>query len=268
MAYFKDKFGTKYTCDFDFKDCNTLILSGGALKCIYFLGVLFNLKKELPSFKYFAGTSCGTIIVTLISIGYTPYEIFQIFNKTTKNLKLSLSKTLETTINILESMFEKKGFTKDITFKQFEICTGKQLAFIASNISKLKEEILCSVTHPNTPIIIAIKLSCSLPIIFPTSKWNNDIYSDGIFFDNFPIKLSKLFKYSKKVIAISTLNSHYDKRILEYYKNPDIYKIILIPDLIKKYFFATPEDLFCMFVSGENYIKKNLSIKRKRRNSI
>lgn len=267
MSKFQDKFGTHYYCDFDFKDCNTLILSGGALKCIYFLGVLYEINQK--NFRYYAGTSCGTIIVSLLSIGYTPFEIFKTFVSKIKSTKISLSKSLEMVINTLEEMFEAKNIQKNITFKQFEIKTGKQLAFVASNITKLKEEIFCIDTHPNTPVITAIKLSCSLPIIFPTSKWNNEIYSDGIFFDNFPIKLTKMFKRTKKVIAISTLSSHYDKRIKEYYKNPGIYKIILIPDIIRKYFNATIEDLFCMFVSGENYIQNNRAIlKKQRRNTL
>lgn len=270
---FKDKFGYNYECDFDFENSNTLVLSGGAFKCVYFLGALFRMKHRYKNFRYYAGTSCGSIIASLLCIEYSPVEIFQLILKHIKDSKMSFFKLLEYIVNVLEEKFEEKNFDKNITFSQLEYKTGKQIAIVATNLSKFKEEIFSSSTHPNTSIITAIKMSCSLPFIFPISKFNNDIYSDGIFFDNFPIKLSKLFPKRKKIIAISTKSSHYDKRIVEYYKNSKVYKIILIPDKISKHFFVTLDDLFCMFISGYNFVDDNIFLEkqqkhRKRRNSF
>lgn len=261
---FKDKFGNTYYCDFKFGGCNTLILSGGGEKCVYFLGALTRLKNL--KLKYYAGTSCGAIVSSLLSIGYSPVEIFKRLLKTPKNL--FITKTLDFVLENVENMFEEKGLSKNITFQEFTLKTGKQLAFIASNLTKLKEEIFCVQTHPNTPVVVAIKLSCSLPIIFPIAKHNNEIFTDGIFFDNFPIKLCNIFEKRYKVVAITTSSSHYDKRLLQYYSNPDVFKIIIIPDLFNKYFSASREDKFCMFVSGFNYVDENITIIRQRRSSF
>lgn len=269
---FKDKFGTYYECDFDFENSDTLVLSGGALKCIYFLGALHkinNLKKTSCNFKYYAGTSCGAIVVSLLAAGYTPFEIYK---EILKNTDFTLYNALDFTIQKVKELFNKKGLNSNITFLEFEQKKNCKLGFISTNVSKLREELLISKYHADTSIITAIKLSSALPIIFPIEKYKNNIFTDGIFFDNFPIKLSEYFK-SENVIAITTLNSHYDKRMQNYYKDSKKYKIIMIPEITKSYFKLANEDKFKMFVTGYNYIEDNFNILKnkklkKRRNSI
>lgn len=253
---FKDKFGNEFYCDYNFSECDTLVISGGALKCLYPLGALCNV--DCSKFKFFAGTSCGAIIVALIMIGYSPFRIFQQF---IRNEHIVLTETLSKVIEDLELMFEEKNFSKNISFRELENRTGKKIAFIASNVSKLREEIFSGVSHPNAPVITAIKMSCSLPIIFPIAKYENDIFTDGIFFDNFPIKLSRLFNH-KCVLALTTLNSYYDNRMLEFYASPNIYKIVFIPESFSKYFYANRDQKFCMFISGYNFVRTNQIIKK------
>lgn len=269
MLYFKDNFDKTFKCDFDFKQSNTLILSGGALKCIYFLGALSRIyNTKLVNFKYFGGTSCGAVLCILLSAGYSPVEIFnEFFKQKTKNI--NITKSLEKTCKLVEDMLQVKNINKDVTFGGFFDITGNDVAFVTSNVSQLREEVFSRYTHRDTEIVKAMKLSCSLPVIFPITTHNNEIYADGIFFDNFPIKLCKLFKKRTKVVCITTASSYYDKRITEYYKNPDIFKILLIPDKTSKYFWLNREEKFLMFISGFNFVDENIT-KRKtvRRNSI
>lgn len=272
MSVFKDKFGKKFTCDFNFKGCNTLVLSGGAFKSIYFLGALVRIK-NFSNLKYFCGTSAGAMVSALIAIGYTPIDIFKRLYRERVNI-YNVTSTLDVAIARMEQMFEEKGISKDISFIDFEKVTKKKLAFVSSNVSKMREEIFSSLSYPNIPLIYAVKLSCSLPIIFPTSKLNDDIFIDGIFFDNFPIKLCKLFPNHKQVLCITTTSSHYDKRICNYYSRSGTYKIIIIPDLKHKYFCLTQKDKFYMYITGYNFVHENIVAcngairKRKRRKSI
>lgn len=266
MPLFKDKYGIIYECDFNFKDCNTLIMSGGAFKCIYFLGSLHKICTK-TEFKHYAGTSCGAILATLLSVGYSPLEIFKKLLKI--KVTLNITKSLEYTIQIVEEMLEEKNISKKVTFEELYLKTGKEIAFVSSNVSRLREEIFSKYTHPHTSVILAMKLSCSLPIIFPISKYNNDIFIDGIFFDNFPIKLSKLFTGTKKVVCITTSSAHYDRRVTAFYKFPSIYKIIMVPDIYNKYFWVSREDKFCMFVSGYNFVEEYIHKPiRKRSNTL
>lgn len=270
--FFKDKYNLEYECDFDFKGCNTLILSGGAYKCIYFLGALDRIKKldylkNLNNLKYFGGTSSGALITTLIALGCSPYELF---SKILEERCENVTSLLDVAIDFVKEKFTERSMDENITFKEFEMVTGKQLAFVVSNISKLREEIFCMQTHPDTPVITGIRLSCSLPILFPVAKYNNSIYTDGIFFDNFPLKLAKLFPKSYKVLCITTLTSHYDRRMKEFYNNTKTFKIILLPDHIRKYICVTKENKYIMYVTGYNYVNKYIikEKKLKRRNSF
>lgn len=266
---FVDKFGVEFTCDFNLNDCNTLILSGGALKCITFLGALYRIEYILNKIIYYAGTSSGSVVATLLSIGYSPVYIFKIFYS---QKSVPVCDSLDLVLSNLKILFRKKGIDPNITFKQLFELNGKYLAFVTTNVSKLNEEILCHITQSDMPVLIGIKLSCSLPIIFPIAKYNSYIYADGIFFDNFPIKLSNMFPFKKSVLAITTLNSHYDKRLHKFYKNPKIYKILMIPDNVKKYFNATKDDKFCMFSRGFNFCDESIKYCKKykicRRHSI
>lgn len=266
---FVDKFGVEFKCDFKLADCNTLILSGGALKCITFIGALYRIEHILEKIIYYAGTSSGTIVVTLLSIGYTPVEIFKIFYS---QKSVPVCDSLNLVLSNLKTLFQIKELDPDITFKELFELNAKYLAFVTTNVSKLNEEILCHVTHPDMPVLVGIKLSCSFPIIFPIAKYKSHIYVDGIFFDNFPIKLSNMFPLKKSVLAITTLNSHYDKRLHKFYKNPTIYKILMIPDNVRKYFNATKDDKFCMFSRGFNFCDESINYCKKnktnRRHSI
>ena len=72
----------KYCFHFEIK-MKTLVLSGGGLKGIAILGLLQKLYKtgKLNNFDKFIGTSVGSIISLLLSIGYTPLEIYEMYNK-------------------------------------------------------------------------------------------------------------------------------------------------------------------------------------------
>lgn len=262
---YKDKYGNKFICDYKFNNCNTLILSGGAMKCMYFLGALSVINPKVK-FINFGGTSCGAVLCSLLSIGYTPIEIFKKF---VSIKEIPITKSLNILTKNMEIMFEEKGFNKNITFKELYEKTGNNLAFVASNVSKLREEIFSVKNHPDTSIVIAVKMSCSLPVIFPISKYNNDIFTDGIFFDNFPLKLSRIFDNFTNILAITTFKAYYDNRLSEFYKQHKLYKIVLIPDYINKHFFLNDEEKFCMFATGYNYIVENIKKnKRIRRKSI
>lgn len=268
--FFKDKFGNDYKCDFDFKNCDTLVLSGGAMKCIYFLGALCRIKNV--KFKNYAGTSCGAIISCLLAVGYSPIDVFKLIYKQ-KDCG-GISKLLDSMVCTVNELFVRKGFDPAVTFKGLYELTGNTLAFVATNVSKLREEIFYYGSHPDTPVITAMRLSCSLPIIFPVAKFNNDIFVDGIFFDNFPLKLSRIFQERKGVVGITTSNSHYDRRVEEYYAYPETYKIIMVPDKLQKYFCLTKDDKFYMFMTGFNYVDENkcsatkISDKRRRKTSV
>src|SRR5574344_943128 len=62
-----------------------LALSGGGAKGAAHIGVLQALEEENVNITHISGTSSGSIIATLYSVGYSPKEIAIIFNTYCKN---------------------------------------------------------------------------------------------------------------------------------------------------------------------------------------
>ncbi|CCA61444.1 hypothetical protein AV955_gp087 [Diadromus pulchellus ascovirus 4a] len=266
MTNLKDKHGNEYTCDFRFEGSDTLVMSGGALKCISFLGAICAVGSiKDVKFKNFAGTSCGAIVSALLAVGFSPFQIFLKMVKAYSDT-MNITRVLDQTIAVVAEMFKEKGFEDTATFRDVFVKTGNRLAFVATNVSKMREEVFSTETNPNMEVITAIRLSSALPIVFSTTYYKNDIYVDGIFFDNFPLKLAKLFPNRKKVVGITTFGSHYDNRLRAFYAKPSIYKILMLFDN-GKYFCVTKKEALTMFVTGYMYVFDGRSRNRRRRSS-
>ena len=102
---------------------------------------------------------------------------------------------------------------------------NKKLTLCTYNNTKKEMQVLNDETFPDLPCLIAIRMSCNLPLIFDRFKYMNSYYLDGGLIDNFPIHLVK----DEKALCINLyankiLNSDDNFRFLDY-----IYDIICIP---------------------------------------
>lgn len=180
---------------------NTLVLSGGSIKGIALLGALSYLQssKLLDRITNFIGTSIGSIICYLLSIGYSPIEIM---------VYLCTHKVLEklTSLNVV-SLFNGEGamsffsiqdslekMTVDkigefLTLGSLKEKYNKKLICVTYNYSKRKPEYLSPDTHPDIPCITAIRMSSNLPFVFERFKYMGDYYIDGGVANNFAIDI-------------------------------------------------------------------------------
>lgn len=193
------------------KRINKLVLSGGGIKGIGFIGIIKGLEELylLKNIKTFAGASIGTIICFLVIIGYTHNEIVKIlklfdFNKLynfdINNLLVNYGlNNGDSIINFLGELLKKKQINQNITLLELFNLTNKKFILTATNISKKTCEYLSYKTYPNLQVVQAIRMSISLPFIFTPIIMNNDYYIDGGCSDNFPINI---FKHQDKVLGI------------------------------------------------------------------
>ena len=63
-----------------------LCLSGGGIKGAAHIGVLQSLEEHNINIDYISGTSSGSIVATLYSIGYSPSEIYNFFKHYSKDI--------------------------------------------------------------------------------------------------------------------------------------------------------------------------------------
>lgn len=173
----------------------TLVLSGGGIKGIAMLGLLQRLYKDgkLNNITKYIGTSVGSIICLLLSLGFTPLEIYNMSNKL--NINLSSIKDMiseygiistSTVSDIMRSEIKNKIGYIPTLIDHYKM-TNKHYISVTTNLSKNRIEYIDYVNHPNIDCVLACEMSFSVPFVFKCVRYNNDIYVDGGLLDNFAI---------------------------------------------------------------------------------
>jgi predicted acylesterase/phospholipase RssA len=175
-----------------------IIISGGGGKSFAFIGLLQQL--ELDSVTNFTGVSSGSIIIYLLSIGYTPFELEQLAlnldlaqfmgNPSIANIfdKLAISDNLQIKL-VLQTLTNYKLNKDSITFLEHFNITNKTIHIGLTCLSTASYSIFNKINTPGINIIDAILASCAIPGIFPSVNINNKYYCDGGIFNNFPIHI-------------------------------------------------------------------------------
>ena len=176
-----------------------LCLSSSGPKGIIMLGKLHKMKDPIPTFNKFIGSSIGAVIITLLIFGYTPMEIFEeVRNNPAKLRKLNLSfyKTyslfdvnpfMKNFANMLIKKLNNFNLDRIPTLRDLYYITGKELVIVAINISTKKIVYFSYKTHPNLYVDIAIRMTISIPVIFPSFKYKGSYFIDPGFIEPFPI---------------------------------------------------------------------------------
>lgn len=171
-----------------------LVLSGGAARGAFHLGVLAFFDEHNIKFEAYSGSSIGSIIATSYASGVPPKEQLKIFK----------SKELRKSIKFNPFL---NGF--------FKIDTKNSLIKELLPISKLenisKPVFICVYDYKNKELIYypkgdTIKLcvaSCALLPIFKTQKYEHRKLIDGGLIDNIPIR--PLLNKNLKICSIDLL---------------------------------------------------------------
>jgi NTE family protein len=178
---------------------NILVLSGGGIKGICHIGALKALQdlKKLVNIKIISGTSVGALIGFLLSVGYTPDELFNfilLFNF--KRLKPTPINVFEKYgidngdkfILIINQLLEAKNIDTKINFKQLYQKTGINLIISSSCINDKQLYFFSYKTHPDMSVVLAVRMSMAVPIYFTPVIYDGKMFIDGGCIDNFPVQ--------------------------------------------------------------------------------
>ena len=178
------------------KKFNTISLSGGGIKGIVFLGALKYLDENnlLKDINTFCGVSVGSIICFLLIIGYKYNDLYKfILNLDIKKfINIDINLLLEKyglndgkdIINILKIFMKKKNIKENITFKELYELTNKELIISVSNINDKKVEYFNYKNYPDFEVLLSIRMSFSIPLIFSPVIYNDKYYIDGSCLDD------------------------------------------------------------------------------------
>lgn len=186
----------------NYKNKHILVISGGGVKGIMAVGALKALKEYgclEESINTYAGTSIGGLICLLLSIGYTIEELHDLvieldFTKL-KSIKLDnllfnygLDAGNKFEI-IIKKMLHGKNISDNVTFKELYEKTDKKLIVTATCLNDKQAVYWSYDTTPEMSVLMAIRMTISIPIYFVPVHYKNKIYVDGACIDNYPIQL-------------------------------------------------------------------------------
>ena len=205
---------------------DTLILSGGGIKCISQLGAIKYLiendmiSENLNEIENIICVSGGIIIILPLLLGFTVESTIKLF------IDADLSKFFDFTDIKLDSIIENYGIysnerviepilkilehkkiNKQITFKGLFEITKKNLVLKTVNISTGNIEYLSHENTPDLDIITGIQMTTCIPLFFQPIKYKEGYYVDGGLCGNFPLE------YIQSKYNIFGLNIHSNKNI-------------------------------------------------------
>lgn len=191
-----------------------LALEGGGVSGIAYVGALKALEdiNILKNYKYFAGSSAGSIIASMLACNAS----IEWIEKTMKHfnfndlmddswgVSLDIVRLYEeygwykgdTLLQKMESFMLELTGIKNITFKQLYEKFNNILIITKTQVlyPNCKLIVMDYKSHPNHPISLAVRESSSIPYFFKAVKDNEgNIFVDGGVLLNYPIEL--LYNY-------------------------------------------------------------------------
>ena len=213
-----------------------ICFAGGGIKGVAHIGVLKALEEENINFDYVAGTSSGSIIAALYSVGYKSDEIYEILKKYNKKINyfeiknilkliygiLIKRKIIITGLNsgekiekLINKELNKKNINninqinKKLLIPSVSLIDGK--IFIFSSIKNRKVYSDKIIYNNDINIGKAVRASCSYPGVFEPMPFENNYLIDGGIRENVPWKELKE-NGADKVISVVFQNEIEEKQ--------------------------------------------------------
>lgn len=148
------------------------------------------------------GTSAGAILAFLVSLGMTSNEVqaWLVEHLRTGDMSSLDAEGLfdfaerlgvddgERMLGCMRSTLRARGVTEpDPTFLQLAKHTGKNLVVCAANLTLVRQEFFCVDTTPDVSVLLAVRMSFGVPVLFTPIFHRGCCYVDGGLFDNCPV---------------------------------------------------------------------------------
>ena len=182
---------------------NEIIISSGGVRGVALLGSLKSFYKIYPieRITHFTGCSVGSLFCLLLALDYTIKEIKDIIFKIDFGhfQSLKVRNLLNTCgfddgtkfTNLIKAFIINKKYNPNITFKELYELTGRILTISVTNITKGISEYHNYLTTPDLNIVLSIRMSINIPILFTPILYNNCYYVDGGLLDPYPYFYNK-----------------------------------------------------------------------------
>lgn len=181
-----------------------LVISGGGPILIQILGAIQHLEKnnivKMNELESIYGTSAGAIIGILICLKFDwetindyiikrpwhdvfPIKVQNIFDAYTKKGIFDI-KTIE---KCFKPLLDAKDISMDINLEDFYKITKIELHVFSFEINEYKIQDISHITHPKLTLMMAVQMTCAIPILITPVCFDNKCYIDGGMACNYPL---------------------------------------------------------------------------------
>lgn len=270
-----------------------IVFSGGGVRCLAYMGVLKYFEHEdlKKGVQTIVGTSGGALFALVFILNYTFVELqhlalhldlnslqdissenlFKFFS----NYGLDSGHKLDRFIDLL---IEKKLGKKQVTFLELYKLYNIKLIINGTCVNTRTVEYFNHITTPNMLVNTAIRISCSIPIMFNSVNIGDKVYVDGGIVDNYPMDIFKhelcktlgfyiLYKNDKHdeinsidkfmLNILLAINNKFESLLLENYKDNTV---IIESDVGHVDFNISDTDKLNIIKKGFDSTKKHLDI--------
>jgi predicted acylesterase/phospholipase RssA len=225
---------------------SNIVIAGGAVKAISTIGCIKYLEEHdmMKSLRNYVGTSAGSIMCFFLILGYKSHEIQSFLEEhlyDSSFMRFEIDQILNffhtygisngvNLTHFFEKILYKKLKVKDITFIDLAKIVGKNLVVCASNLTTESAEFLSVDSVPSMSVIMALRMSCSIPYLFSPVYYNECIFVDGALYNNFPIEYFNIKdRKMNDTIGLNIVNKNYQQC-----KDFISYSMFMINSVIKK----------------------------------
>jgi NTE family protein len=180
-----------------------LVFEGSGVRNAIYAGGLLALEEAglLDEVDSVAGTSSGSIVATMYSLGYTPREIAD------EILALDFSKLLDGAIftgpvrllmrygwhkgdyfrEQMRAIIAKKTGDAHLTFRECAARGYRGLRIVGCNVTKRMVRVFPDAFSQDMELADAVRISMSIPLFFASVPFQGDVYVDGGVMWNYPL---------------------------------------------------------------------------------
>jgi predicted acylesterase/phospholipase RssA len=182
-----------------------IVISGGGTMGLVYYGILQESNKQnlwnIEHIQTIYGTSIGSILATILCLRYDwntlddyfmkrpwekvfHYDLHTLFSCVQNNGIF----TRTVTEQILKPLLLGKDILTTVTMAEFFQKTGIELHVMVTNVNVFEHVDVSYKTHPDWSLVDAVHSSCAIPVLFKPISIDGNLYCDGGFCVNYPLK--------------------------------------------------------------------------------
>ena len=181
-----------------------IVLSGSGSRFACFIGGFKYIQEHVhPGFLQnvgsVVGTSGGAFVALLVALGFSLKSMeelcISVSYEDVRNLDINCLlagygvDNGARFVKLFKCIIARKLGDPNATFADLFAATSVHLKITATNVTHKSLTVFDHMSHPDTPLWLALRASISLPLLFTAVEVDGDIYSDGGLLCSMPVRL-------------------------------------------------------------------------------